>query len=161
MSHICICIWDPHIWSKCTCLFEKIGLNICECLLNWCFLCQTLCCIVALIPAKMPRRGGGRRPSPSQGVLAELKWGYIRFKLGFFPTYRWRRIFSLSIYYWYSIFENIENPRKILIFAISELCEENYKIISLKASSGVYLSVDKQFWPRDYTWAAGHTIKNK
>ena len=33
-------------------------------------------------------------PPKRRGVLAELKWGYIGFKLGFFPTYRGRRIFN-------------------------------------------------------------------
>ena len=52
-------------------------------------------------PAKTPRRGGGQRPPPSRGVLAELKWGYVRFKLGFFPTYRWKRIFNfINIIFW-------------------------------------------------------------
>ena len=49
---------------------------------------------IYLIPAKTPRLGGGWRPLPSRGVLAELKWGYVWFKFGFFPTYRWRRIFN-------------------------------------------------------------------
>ena len=48
----------------------------------------------------------------------------------------------------YSIFEKLENPQKITLFA-------NIKIFSLMASSGVYLSVNKRFWPRDCTWAAG------
>ena len=42
-----------------------------------------------------------------------------------------------------------------IILQISELCERNFKIFSLMASSGVYLSVNKRFWPRDCTWAAG------
>ena len=48
----------------------------------------------ALSPPKRRGEVVADRPPPSRGVLAELKWGYIRFKLGFFPTYRGRRIFN-------------------------------------------------------------------
>ena len=46
--------------------------------------------ILLLVPAKMPRRGGGWRPPLSRGVLAVLKWGYVQFKLG------WWRIFNFT-----------------------------------------------------------------
>ena len=55
----------------------------------------------------------------------------------------------------YSIFEKMEILLKLHFLQISELCERNFKIFSLMASSGVYLSVHKRFWPRDCTWAAG------